>query len=62
MPPGPQMRSSIAVAAGATAIGLHPYPFPMAINSRPYNDQHVCNNCGFCSNFGCPVVARPGRR
>ena len=59
MPPGPQQRSSVAVAAGATAIGLHPYPFPMAINSRPYNDQHACNNCGFCSGFGCPVVARP---
>ena len=59
MPPGPQQRSSIAVAAGATAIGLHPYPFPMAINSRPYNDQHACNDCGFCSGFGCPVVARP---
>jgi gluconate 2-dehydrogenase alpha chain len=59
MPPGPQMRSSIAVAAGATALGLHPYPFPMAANSRGYNDQHACNNCGFCSNFGCPVVARP---
>jgi gluconate 2-dehydrogenase alpha chain len=31
----------------------------MAINSRPYNDQLVCNDCGFCSGFGCPVVARP---
>ena len=59
MPPGPQMRSSMAVAAGATAIGLHPHPFPMAINSQPYNDQHACNECGFCSGFGCPVVARP---
>src|SRR6202030_253365 len=35
------------------------FPFPMAANSVPYNDQHVCNNCGFCSSFGCPVVARP---
>ena len=59
MPPGPQMRSSMAVAAGATAVGLHPYPFPMAANSQPRNGQHACNNCGFCSNFGCPVVARP---
>src|SRR4029078_4924207 len=24
-----------------------------------YNGQHACNNCGFCSSFGCPVVARP---
>jgi gluconate 2-dehydrogenase alpha chain len=60
MPPGPQQRSSLAVAAGATAIGLHPFPFPMAINSVPYNDQHACNDCGFCANYGCPVVARPG--
>ena len=60
MPPGPQMRSSVAVAAGATAFGLHPFPFPMAANSTSgYNGQHACNNCGFCSSFGCPVVARP---
>jgi gluconate 2-dehydrogenase alpha chain len=59
MPPGPQQRASLAVAAGAAAIGLHPYPFPMAINSRPYNDQRACNDCGFCSGYGCPVVARP---
>ena len=60
MPPGPQMRSSTAVAAGAAAVGLHPFPFPMAANSASgYNGQHACNNCGFCSSFGCPVVARP---
>jgi gluconate 2-dehydrogenase alpha chain len=59
MPPGPQQRASLAVAAGAAAIGMHPYPFPMAINSRPYNGQPACNDCGFCSNYGCPVVARP---
>jgi gluconate 2-dehydrogenase alpha chain len=59
MPPGPQQRASLVAAAGAAAIGLHPYPFPMAINSRPYNDQHACNDCGFCSGYGCPVVARP---
>jgi choline dehydrogenase-like flavoprotein len=59
MPPGPQQRSSMVIAAGATAIGLHPHPFPMAINSQPYNGQHACNNCGFCANYGCPVMARP---
>jgi gluconate 2-dehydrogenase alpha chain len=59
MPPGPQQRASVAVAAGAAATGLHPFPFPMAINSRGYNGQHACNDCGFCSGFGCPVVARP---
>jgi gluconate 2-dehydrogenase alpha chain len=60
MPPGPQMRSSTVIAQGAAAAGLHPFPFPMAANSvSGYNGQHACNNCGFCSSFGCPVVARP---
>ncbi|MGH3159128.1 MAG: GMC oxidoreductase [Streptosporangiaceae bacterium] len=59
MPPGPQQRASLAVAAGATDIGLHPFPFPMAINSRSYNGQPACNDCGFCANYGCPIVARP---
>jgi len=60
MPPGPQMRASLAVAAGAKASGLHPFPFPMAANSvSGHNGQHACNNCGFCASFGCPVVARP---
>lgn len=59
MPPGPQQRGSLLVAEGASKIGLHPFPFPMAINSQPYNDQHACNDCGFCSGYGCPVVARP---
>ena len=59
MPPGPQQYSSVTVAAGAKAMGMHPYPYPMAANTQPYNDQHVCNNCGFCSGYGCPVVARP---
>jgi len=59
MPPGPQQRASLAVAAGASSVGLHPFPFPMAINSVPYNGQHACNDCGFCADYGCPVVARP---
>ena len=59
MPPGPQQRTSILFAEGARAIGMHPFFYPMAINSQPYNDQHVCNDCGFCGNYGCPIVARP---
>jgi choline dehydrogenase-like flavoprotein len=59
MPPGPQQYASLTVAAGATAIGLHPFPFPMAINSQGYNGQPACNDCGFCANYGCPIVARP---
>jgi gluconate 2-dehydrogenase alpha chain len=43
MPAGPPQRGSQLVADGAKTIGLHPYPFPHAINSQPYNGRPVCN-------------------
>jgi gluconate 2-dehydrogenase alpha chain len=58
MPAGPQQRASTLCADGARALGLHPYPFPQAINSRPYNGRPACNNCGFCDKYGCVIGAR----
>jgi gluconate 2-dehydrogenase alpha chain len=60
MPFGPPQYSSLLEAAGATAVGLHPFPVPMAINSVPYDGRPACNNCGFCSHYGCPIHARVG--
>jgi choline dehydrogenase-like flavoprotein len=60
MPPGPQQFSSLTIAAGCTAMGLHPYPFPMAINSRDHDGRPACNDCGQCSGYGCPINARLG--
>ena len=59
MPPGAQQRSSMLLAAGAKRVGLHPFFFPMAANSVEYNGSPPCNNCGFCSGYGCPVSAKP---
>jgi choline dehydrogenase-like flavoprotein len=59
MPPGAQQRSSMLLAAGAKRVGLHPFYFPMTINSVAYNGSPVCNNCGFCSGYGCPISAKP---
>jgi gluconate 2-dehydrogenase alpha chain len=59
MPPGPQQRSSLLLAAGARRLGLHPYYYPMVINSVEYNGTPACNNCGFCSSYGCPISAKP---
>lgn len=60
MPFGPPQYSSLLQAAGAEAVGLHPFPVPMAINSVPYDGRPACNNCGFCSGYGCPIHARIG--
>jgi gluconate 2-dehydrogenase alpha chain len=60
MPPGPQQRSSTLLAEGAKKVGLHPYPFPMMINSQYYDGRPGCINCGHCAGYGCPIIDRGG--
>ncbi len=60
MAPGPPQYSSLLAARGSTAVGLHPFPSAMAINSREYAGRPACNNCGFCTGCGCPIHARVG--
>jgi gluconate 2-dehydrogenase alpha chain len=60
MPPGPQQLASTTLADGCKTLGMHPYVFPMAINSRVHDGRPPCNNCGQCSSYGCPIGARIG--
>jgi choline dehydrogenase-like flavoprotein len=60
LPPGPMMYAAALLAEGARKQGLHPYPVSMAVHSRPFRGGQACNNCGFCSGFGCPINARGG--
>lgn len=60
MPPGPMQHSSTTVAAGCRTLGMHPYAFPMAINSQVNDGRPACNDCGQCSGYGCPINARIG--
>src|SRR5207245_1334252 len=36
MPPGVPMYSGLKVSDGAKKLGLHPFAYPTAVNSRPY--------------------------
>ncbi len=60
MPPGPPQYSSLVVSEGCRKVGLHPFPAAMAITSEEYDGRPACNNCGFCSGYGCPIQARVG--
>jgi gluconate 2-dehydrogenase alpha chain len=60
MPPGPPQYGSTLLAGGCETVGLHPYPVPMAITSQSYEGRPACNDCGFCSHYGCPIHARVG--
>lgn len=58
MPPGPPMFVANLLADGARKLGLNPFPYPTAVTSRPYRDRLPCNDCGFCSGYGCPINAK----
>ncbi|MGH3056117.1 MAG: FAD-binding protein, partial [Gaiellaceae bacterium] len=54
MPPGVPMYVAETLSDGCRAQGYHPFPYPSAVNSRPYGGRPPCNDCGFCSGYGCP--------
>jgi choline dehydrogenase-like flavoprotein len=58
MPPLPVKSSGVLLERGARKLGLHPFPAPMAIASRPYRGRPACVNCGFCLGYGCEVMAK----
>ncbi len=58
MPPGLAMYASKRVADGLMKLGYTPFPYPTAVNSRPYDGRPACVDCGFCSGFGCPSNAK----
>jgi len=60
MPPGPPMYGATVFVRGAEARGYQPYPFAMAHNTVERDGRPPCNNCGFCSHFGCTIHARAG--
>jgi hypothetical protein len=51
MPPLPAKSSGVLLERGARALGYHPQPSQMAINSQPYNGRPACQHCGFCRFF-----------
>ena len=62
MPAGAPQLASLLASEGCRDLNpaLHPFLAPMAINSVAYDGRPACNNCGQCSNNGCPILARVG--
>ncbi len=59
-PLSPVARNSAGaiLELGCRKLGLHPFPTPVAILSRPYEGRPACANKGFCSGYGCPLGAK----
>lgn len=58
MPPLLRNSAGAILEKGGKALGLHPFPTPLAILSRPYDGRPACINKGFCSGYGCAVGAK----
>jgi choline dehydrogenase-like flavoprotein len=58
LPPLPVKSSGVLFERGARKLGLHPFPAPLAILSRPYRGRNACLNCGFCEGYGCEIRAK----
>jgi gluconate 2-dehydrogenase alpha chain len=58
MTPGVPMYNALKIVDAARSLGLHPHPFPGAVNSRPYDGRPACSDCGFCTGYGCQSNAK----
>lgn len=58
VPPVHTKSSGVLMARGARALGLNPFPAPLAILSRPHDGRSGCIHCGFCWGYGCEVAAK----
>ncbi len=58
LPPMPVKSSGVLFEQAARKLGLHPYPAPVAILSKPYRGRAACVNCGMCELFGCEMGAK----
>jgi choline dehydrogenase-like flavoprotein len=58
MGPGMPLYGALKVQAAAGPLGYTVFPYPCAINSRPYDGRPACVECGFCSGYGCPSNAK----
>ena len=58
VPPLPIKSEGVLLQRGAKALGMHPWPAPMAILSRPYRGRSGCVACGICIGNACEVRAK----
>ncbi len=58
LPPMPVKSSGVLFESAAKKLGLHPYPAPVAVLSKPYRGRGACIHCGFCEAFGCETNSK----
>jgi choline dehydrogenase-like flavoprotein len=60
LPPIATHPAATRLTAAARALGVHPYPTPRGILSRPYRGRAACVYCPFCGGYACEAGAKAG--
>jgi len=58
LPPMPAKSSGVLLERAAKKLGLHAFPAPVAVLSKPYRGRSACTSCGMCEYFGCEMRAK----
>jgi len=58
MPGHPPNYPTQLFEQATSALGLHPFPTPVALNNGSYDGRPGCTYCGFCSGYSCPIGAK----
>jgi choline dehydrogenase-like flavoprotein len=58
MPPHPPSPVGEILVKGGRALGLKPFPTPLAITSRAYRNRPSCDHCSPCSGYSCVSGAK----
>lgn len=54
----PMSPVSERIAAAARALGLHPFPLPLAIHGGGTPGRQACIRCNSCDGFACAIDAK----
>jgi choline dehydrogenase-like flavoprotein len=58
LPPLDEHPIARRIDAAARELGLHSFPTPRAIASRPYRGRPACSYCSMCADYGCRTGAK----
>jgi choline dehydrogenase-like flavoprotein len=58
LPPLDEHPVGKRIDAAAAECGMHAFPTPRAVTSRPYRGRPGCSYCSMCADYGCPTGAK----
>lgn len=58
MPPLDEHPIAARIEQAAAKLGMHAFPTPRAVASRPYRGRRACEYCPMCADYGCPTGSK----